>query len=625
MKQKARISSIGKKMLLFFGAPILVTLIVSTIINFYQVRDAVFPLTQNLSQEILVARSAEIGRLIQGYEADVKTMSQSPLIRRGDPDEIRADLLVREDLIYADYEIVFFADQRGDFLTSIDVEGNVGDRDYFVAIMERGYDDFISNPMISRSTGEEIFVIASAVDNFEGERIGLMAATIRLETLSEIVGDINIGESGFGYVVDKTGLLIAHPDQELRMNLNLLGSQNWGYEGLAVIGAQMIAGKSGLSSYFRPDGTELITIFNPIPNSPGWSLGLALSQDELMGTALQLMRNSILLMAALLVIILLVVLFVSNRLAVPIVKLKQGVVSISAGDLEKKLTIKTNDEIQDLATAFNKMTTDLKQYIANLQETTRAKERIESELQVANKIQSSMLPQIFPPFPKIENLSLFAKMEAAREVGGDFYDFYLIDDKKFCFIIGDVAGKGIPAALFMVITRTILKNLAYQKLSPAEIFYQTNNMLCAENIESMFVSTFLGVLDHETGVLEYVNAGHNPPLIAKSNQDFSFLAVDRNLVLGGMEDYHYQSRKITIEPQDKLFLYTDGVTEAMNQQNQLFSVEKLVQTLNANKDLSVENIVKEVEFAVKKFADGAEPSDDMTMLAFALLADSKQK
>lgn len=605
-------------MLLWFGLAMLVLLAILGAITFIQVRDAIIPLTKELSKEVLEARSAEVGRLVEGYSNEVRTISRRNLIRQGDFAKIKEDLTGRHVEINPDYEMIFYADSKGNYITSNNLEGNISDRDYFHAILLGSDDHFISSPLISRSTGEPIFVVAWAVFDQEGNKIGLIASTVLLETLSGVAGAIKIGKNGFGYIVDQSGLLFAHPDKQLRMSLNFLQSDILGYKGLAEIGREMASGNAGLLSYTRPDGDTLITAFNPIPHTPGWSLGVALYEEELMGTATSLMRNIIFTMIMVVLVVLLMVFFIADRISAPILQLKEGVKKVSSGNLDHTLSVKTGDEIEALANAFNNMKTDLKEYIKNLQETTAAKERIESELQVANKIQSSMLPRTFPPYPEIENLDLYAIMVPAREVGGDFYDFFPLDNRFFCFSIGDVSGKGIPAALFMVITRTILKNQVMRGEPLAEVFNQANNLLCSDNTEEMFVTVFMGILDTHTGDVEYVCAGHNPPVLSRSGEDFHFLEVKGNLVLGGMENYRYEAQRITLQPNDLLLVYTDGVNEAMNAKGELFGNERFFKTMNQGRGLKARHLIEKIQTDVESFVGVTPASDDLTMLAFTL-------
>lgn len=617
-KKATLFKSIRGKMLFLFGSILLILFIILGTVTYFQLRDTVIPLTEELSEEILMARSSEVGRLIRGYANEVEVMAERNLIRHGDWDEIADDLTGRADSINPDFEMIFYADLKGDFITTCNLRGNISDRDYYKAIILGDEEKFISNPMVSRSTKELIFVIARAVYDEDEQKKGLIASTVLLETLSDIASAIQIGESGFGYIVDQNSLLIAHPDENLRMSLNLMESAQLGYEGLEEIGKIMREGEAGVLSYERPDGSKLITGFSPIPNSPYWSLGIALYEDELMGPASGLINNVVILMSLILVIVLLMVALISSRITLPILTLKDGVKTVSSGNLDYQLEINTGDEIEELAGAYNKMTADLKEHIKTLQQTTADKERIESELQIANKIQSSMLPRSFPPYPEIENLDLFATMDPAREVGGDYYDFFVLDNQKLCFSIGDVSGKGVPAALFMVIARTILKNQALQGGDLEKIFYQANNLLCSDNVEDMFVTVFMGIIDTKSGELEYINAGHNPPLMARRDKEYSFVDVNRNLVLGGLEDFHFKSEKVYLQPGDMFFIYTDGLTEAMNSTGEQFGEERTVAALNNVTRDDLKEMIAALKMSVEEFVQDTPPSDDLTMLTLTL-------
>ncbi len=606
--------SIRGKMLIWFGLPLFVLLTILGIVNYNQVRHTVIPLTEDLSKEILVARSAEIGRLIEGYINDVIIMSERNLIREGDMQKIKADLVARADSKNDDYEILFYTDREGDFVTTLGHEGNISDRDYYEAIISGEHSYYVGEPVVSRSTGELIFVVASAVYNEQGEKTGLMAATVLLKTLSGIAEAISIGESGFGYIVDHNALLIAHPNEELVMKLNFMDSEELGYVGLTEIGQKMSSGESDVLTYVRPNGSNLVTAFNPIPNTPDWALGISMYVDDLMGPAAGLMRSIIAIMVGIQIVVMLIVFMISRRITSPILNLKEGVKIVSSGNLEHTLNIDTGDELEVLARDFNKMKTDLKKYILNLQKTTAEKERIAGELEAANKIQTSMLPRLFPPYPDMTHLDLYATMEPAKEVGGDFYDFYLIDENKFSFCIGDVSGKGIPAALFMVITRTILKNQALKGSSLSEIFYQANNLLCSNNEENMFVSVFMGILDTSSGEMEYINAGHNPPLLSRARQDYEFLPVHKHLVLGAMDGFQYATQSTRLNPRDNIFIYTDGITEAANEQEELFGDNRMVETINKLKGKHVKEIIFGMRQELDRFVLDTPASDDVTML-----------
>ena len=270
---------------------------------------------------------------------------------------------------------------------------------------------------------------------------------------------------------------------------------------------------------------------------------------------------------------------------------------------------------QDPSVVFELIQLSIRRSLENLKKTVAEKERIEADLRIASDIQTSVMPRDFPAFPGRKDFDIFASMEAAREVGGDFYDFFLISENKLCFLIGDVSGKGIPAALFMMITKTLLKSEALRGLSTDEILFNVNNIICLDNETCMFVTILCAILDTDTGELQIGNAGHNPPLICRDGHDFEFMKLQNTFLLGPLENIDFASHKIVLNPNDTLFFYTDGVTEAMNPEMQLFSKERIKETLSNLKDYNVTEIINGVREEIINFARGAPQSDDITMIA----------
>lgn len=239
--------------------------------------------------------------------------------------------------------------------------------------------------------------------------------------------------------------------------------------------------------------------------------------------------------------------------------------------------------------------------------------RIESELTLATDIQANMLPRIFPPFPDHKEFDIYATMNPAKEVGGDFYDFFMIDDVHIAFIIADVSGKGVPAALFMVTAKTLIKDHAQLGLPPAEVFTRVNTILCEGNDAGLFVTAWMGILDTQSGKLTYVNAGHNPPLLCSGGK-YSFLRSKPGFVLAGMDSIHYRQAELQMMPSDKIYLYTDGVTEATNSSCELYGDERLLSFLNAHSDLSGKSLLTAIRSDINSFVGDAEQFDDITML-----------
>lgn len=244
--------------------------------------------------------------------------------------------------------------------------------------------------------------------------------------------------------------------------------------------------------------------------------------------------------------------------------------------------------------------------------------KTEAELNVASHIQKNMLPCIFPPYPEREEFDIYATMMPAKEVGGDFYDFFLIDPDHLAIVIADVSGKGVPAALFMVIAKTLIKNNTAGMTEPKGIFEKTNDQLCENNEEGMFVTAFMGILEISTGVFSFVNAGHNPPLLKRKGQQYDWLSVKPGFILAGMEGMKYQQESITLSEGDELYLYTDGVTEAMNLEEELFTDQRLKEALNRHRKLDLKDLLASMKQEIDQFANGAKQADDITMLALRI-------
>jgi serine phosphatase RsbU (regulator of sigma subunit) len=283
------------------------------------------------------------------------------------------------------------------------------------------------------------------------------------------------------------------------------------------------------------------------------------------------------------------------------------------------LARQSTDEIGELATAFLSLEGALSQSIAHLKETTAAKERIESELHIAREIQMSILPRIFPPFPQCTEFELHATIEPAREVGGDFYDFFLVDNEHLCFTIGDVSGKGVPASLFMAVTKTLWRVAVTQQSQPDLVLTMLNNELCRDNESGMFVTVFYGVLHLRTGEIQYSNGGHNLPYLLSRTGQAQFIENTGGMAVGVMGDAKYRMKTLRLHTGEGLFLYTDGVTEAMDANGNLFSEDRLQSALQRDQSPPPMEVIRRTLEEVKQFVAGAEQSDDITTLAIRYL------
>lgn len=409
---------------------------------------------------------------------------------------------------------------------------------------------------------------------------------------------------------------------------------------------QLRAGNFDMPAYITnyPDYGWLCSASATIENEDGEVIGVALvdiSMNEIMGDAQEFLRTLILLIAVVALLMAgLILLLVNRTIVLPINQVARaalqyvsdrrtsegrsastGVRRISTGEdgeersAISKLNIRTGDEIQALSEAIKTMELEINEYIQDLTTVTAEKERIGAELNVATQIQADMLPRIFPAFPEREEFDVYATMNPAKEVGGDFYDFFLVDDDHLAVVIADVSGKGVPAALFMVIAKTLIKNHAQNQEAPGTVFTQTNEQLCEGNDAGLFVTGWMGVLEISTGKFVYVNAGHNPPLLKRAGGTFEWLKSRPGFVLAGMEGVRYRENTLQLEPGDRLYLYTDGVTEATNSHEELFGDERLQNALNEYMDLPVEQFLPKIKECIDAFVGDADQFDDITMLA----------
>ncbi len=278
------------------------------------------------------------------------------------------------------------------------------------------------------------------------------------------------------------------------------------------------------------------------------------------------------------------------------------------------LDIRTGDEIERLGETMKYMEEDLGVYMRNLTRVTAERERISTELSLANRIQADMLPNIFPAFPEREEFDIYAVMDPAKEVGGDFYDFFLIDDDHLCMVIADVSGKGVPAALFMMISKILVQNVAMAGMTPAKVLETVNHQICSNNREEMFVTVWIGILEISTGKLTAANAGHEYPALMQPGGTFSLYRDPHGFVIGGMDGMTYRDYELQLESGAKLFVFTDGIPEAADAENVLFGNERMLGSLNRNRDGSPEDILNGMHSDVDDFVNDAEQFDDITML-----------
>ena len=324
----------------------------------------------------------------------------------------------------------------------------------------------------------------------------------------------------------------------------------------------------------------------------------------------------VLIMVMVFIIGLYAAMYAARKIVKPIEEMTRSIVrSSQTGEVFRmEDSYRTDDEIELLAETFEDLSKKTKKYIGQITEITAEKERISTELSLATKIQAAMMPHIFPAFPGRPEFDIYATMDPAKEVGGDFYDFFLVDDDHLCMVMADVSGKGIPAALFMMASKIILQSCAMLGQTPAKILTKTNEAICSNNQEEMFVTVWLGILEISTGKLTAANAGHEYPVIKKPDGGFELLKDKHGLVIGAMDGVRYKQYEMQLKSGAKLFVYTDGVPEATDGDKKLFGMDRTLAALNEARDAAPDVILKHVRSAVDDFVKDAEQFDDLTML-----------
>ncbi len=391
----------------------------------------------------------------------------------------------------------------------------------------------------------------------------------------------------------------------------------------------LVAGRKVPAIISNEDYGWIITVFHPFPNNSGEPLGymaVDISMDGVAKERQDYLLNCVLLMSVVTAIFAAVYAALFNKIYVQPIRDMTAATSDFVAAREgnnaavshiSELRVNTGDELQTLCDSLKKMDVDLHDHIENLRNVTAEKERIGAELDVATRIQASMLPCIFPAFPERKEFEVYATMNPAKEVGGDFYDFFMVDEDNLAIVVADVSGKGIPAALFMVIGKTLIKDHTAPGKDLGAVFSEVNQILCQSNSEELFITAFEGVLNLKTGEFRFVNAGHEIPFICKKNDAFHPYKIRAGFVLAGMECIRYRAGSLQLEPGDKLFQYTDGVTEATDANNRLYGMERLEQTLGKLSDEDPVGILTGLKADIDRFVGDAPQFDDITMLCIA--------
>ena len=466
--------------------------------------------------------------------------------------------------------------------------------------------------------------------------MGVAGAGMYLDDIETLVRNIDFGEAGDACIINQYGQVLFSTFTEGTLAASADGEDvRTGAGGqLAELVNKAVGLERGVA-LVEIDGVQEYVAYAPM-KTVGWSLLTVLPREEVEEPAAELQqdlnriseqatsnaRRSIQIYYAIAVLMCLAAVLasvinsykLSKRIVEPIQKLTREVKKTDGDNLDFTWNLDTGDEIQTLADSFRSLTQRMKEYIRDIQAITSERERIEAELTLSARIQNSMLPNIFPPYPSRPEFDIYAKMNPARQVGGDFYDFFMIDEDHLCLVIADVSGKGVPAALFMMISKMILQNCAKMCSTIPEILEKTNELICDNNPEEMFVTVWIGILEISTGKLTAANAGHEYPIIMQPGEQYELLRDKHGFVLGAMEEVKYKEYEVMLRPGARVFIYTDGLTEASDPDNKMFGTERMLDSLNRRTDASLMEVLQGIQNDVDAFARGSVQFDDLTML-----------
>lgn len=447
---------------------------------------------------------------------------------------------------------------------------------------------------------------------------GVVTCDLTLDWLEHMIAGLPLGAGGYGLLMSRNGTYISHPQADMVLNETVFSiAEQRNDPQLRVLGQRMVSGRSGIEPFVSFVTGDLSWLAYTPLQSADWIMVALISREEMNAAIVRLSHRQAAIGIGGLLVLCLAVNLIARSITRPIRDLRNAAGTLAGGNLEAALPVPHGrDEVAHLTLAFGDMRDHLKQYLADLQETTAAKERISSELRIAHDIQMGLVPKTFPPFPKRKDLDLYAVLKPAREVGGDFYDFFLLDENRLMVAIGDVSGKGVPAALFMAVTRSFLRSAFRTDSEPAKVMNHINRELDDGNESCMFVTLFCAVVDLREGRVQYANAGHNSPVIRHPDGRLEWISEPRGPIAGVIREASYSAGSVVLPTDATLVLYTDGVTEAMNAAKEFYGDARLAAQLGAaGSHGDCRTVIEGLLADIRAFAAGAEPSDDITVLA----------
>ena len=473
-----------------------------------------------------------------------------------------------------------------------------------------------SEPYYDEGGGNVLMCTFSAPMLRDQRLWGIVTADVSLESLKRKVAGLQVGETGWAFMLSQTGKFIAAPKDDLVMRQSIFSlAEERGSRELRGIGQKMVAGDSEVIRTESLDDSQTVWLAYAPVEGVGWSVGVVLDEAEVMAPAWGLaQRQAVTLTMGLLGIVLVVWLLVLG-LTKPLRDLSAAAASLAGGDLDTTVkSVRPGDEIGDLAESFNTMVADLKRHVAELTETTAAKERIQSELDMASNIQQSILPRTYPAFPERPEMDIFAKTIPAREVGGDFYDFFMLDEDKVGIVVADVSGKGVPAALFMTVARTLIKNAAAHSPHPDEVLAEVNSQIMPENEMCMFVTVFYGIYNLATGHLVYCCAGHPAPFVRRTGGKVEPLEQTDGMAVGIFDELGLTRAETVLQKDEILLAFTDGLDEGINPDEEMFGMERIASWLDQAQVNGAPDMIDDLVDTHRRFTGEAEQFDDLTLL-----------
>ena len=537
----------------------------------------------------------------------------------------------------ADGNLVFVNDRAGAYVSEsgTPMTLDVRSRPWYAQAAEAGELVFTGVELDAYTDIATLECAAPVYQN--GRLVAVVGADIFLTAISDYV-DQSAGNGGFLCVVNENGQVLFSPEQDgiFKAERSATAPDLRENEALGAFVGSALSQRTGLEQ-ITVEGKEYYMTGAPMA-SVGWAVlsvvdkeithqptaAMLARYDEINDEALEIYaagarrsaQTVIVLTVAIILLALVGALILASRTVKPLEKMTRRINSLREGDIAFEMddTYRTDDEIEILAEAFATLSKRTRDYIDEITTITAEKERIGTELALATRIQADMLPNIYPAFPERPEFDIYATMTPAKEVGGDFYDFFLVDDNHLGLVMADVSGKGVPAALFMMISKILVQNYAMTGRSPAEVLRDVNNQICSNNREEMFVTVWFGVLDTRTGKITAANAGHEYPALMPSGGQFELIKDKHGFVIGGMEGMRYKEYELLLTPGAKLFLYTDGVPEATDANKELFGTDRMLAALNEDTAAKPEDVLKQVRGAVDGFVKDAEQFDDLTML-----------